>query len=60
MGRGLAAELAEWTKVTVLLDFVDMEVGAFHGRFEAPFLEEVNIGFGSATFVMLVGSDVDL
>jgi hypothetical protein len=60
VGRSLASELTEWTMVTMLFDFVHLEVWSFHCGLESPFLQEVDVGLGSATLVSLVGSDGNL
>ncbi len=56
----LAANLMKETMVASLGHLVLLEVWTRLGRLEAPFLKEVDIGFGPGSFVGFVRDDFDL
>lgn len=60
LGVSLASKLMEVTVCLGLSGLLDVTVWTRHGRLEAPFLEEVNIGLGTRSLVLLVGYESDL
>jgi hypothetical protein len=56
----LASKLVKVTVCLALDSLLDVTVWTRQGRLEAPFLQEVNVGLGTRSLVLLVGYESDL